>query len=95
MPRIDAVIISDGVLDKLGWKHNVTFEEVEDACYAEPPTLHLRRGKENSMLVFSRTRAGRYLLVVLSYLGDNTWRVRTAREMTANEKRMYQASGGR
>ena len=39
--------------------------------------------------LFSRTAAGRYVLVVLVNLGKGTWKIVTARQMTDNERRLY------
>ncbi len=36
--------------------------------------------------LFARTAAGRYLLVVLVNLGRGSWKVVTARKMTASER---------
>jgi len=57
---------------------------------------HVRRGREGLYKVFSRTVAGRYILVVLAYLGRGNWRVVTARDMTDKERRLYiSVTGGR
>jgi hypothetical protein len=47
------------------------------------------------LLVFSRTEAGRYLLVVLAGAGRGEWRLVTAREMTSMERTLYERQGGR
>jgi uncharacterized DUF497 family protein len=40
-------------------------------------------------LVYGRTEAGRYLLVVLASLGGGVVRVITARDPTERERRLY------
>lgn len=35
--RVDDLVISEAVLEKLGIKHGVTFEEVEEVCLYTPP----------------------------------------------------------
>ena len=93
MPRIEAIEIDDHVLDKIESKHGVAWHEVEEACYSEQ--RHVRRGREGLYKVFSRTEAGRYLLIVLVELGGGVWKVVTAREMTEQEQRLYRrATGG-
>ena len=92
MPRIEALEIDDHILDKIESKHRVAFHEVEEACYSED--RHIRRGRERLYKVFSRTEAGRYLLVVLVDLSGGVWKVVTAREMTQQERRLYRGIRG-
>ena len=89
MLRVDALEVSDQVLDKIEAKHGVSFDEVEDVCYAEH---QVRRGREGLYRVFGRTQAGRYLLVVLAGQGAGVWRVVTARDMTSQERRLYRGA---
>jgi len=94
MLRIESLQIDDHILDKIESKHGITFEEVEQACLSEK--RHVRRSREELYKLFSRTGAGRYILVVLVNLGRGDWKIVTAREMTDNERRLYnKATGGR
>ena len=93
MIRIDELTIADHILDKIERKHGVMWEEVEEACFSDE--RHVRRGREDSYLVFSRTAAGRYLLVVLVDAGDGLWIVATARDMEPGERALYQRARGR
>ncbi|MBI2858445.1 MAG: BrnT family toxin [Chloroflexi bacterium] len=94
MLRIESLEIDDHILDKIESKHGVTFEEVEQACLSE--RRHVRRGRDSLYKLFCQTAAGRYVLAVLVNLGDGNWRVVTAREMTASERRLYvKATGGK
>jgi len=86
--RFEALEIDDHILDKIESRHGVDFDEVLEACEARE--RHVRRAREGLYKVFSRTSAGRYLLVVLASQGPGVWRVVTAREMTLPERRMYQ-----
>jgi hypothetical protein len=43
MLRIEALQIDDHILDKIGAKHGITFEEVEEACLSEK--RHVRRSR--------------------------------------------------
>lgn len=87
MLSIRSLQIDDHILEKIESKHNVFFEEVEDACLSGE--RHVRRSREGLYRVFSQTSAGRYVLVVLVDLGDGDWKVVTAREMTDGERRLY------
>ena len=94
MLYIESLQIDDHVLDKIETKHHISFAEVEEACLFRG--RHVRRGREGLYKVFSRTVAGRYILVVLAYLGRGNWRVVTARDMTDKERRLYiSVTGGR
>jgi uncharacterized DUF497 family protein len=89
---IEALEIEDHILDKIEAKHSVSLEEVEEACLSDE--AHVRRGREGLYKVFSRSTAGRYLLVVLADHGGGVWRVVTAREMTRTERTLYQRQRG-
>ena len=93
MLRIESLEIDDHVLDKIESKHGIAFREVEEACLSEK--RHVRRSMGGLHKLFSQTVAGRYVLVVLAKLGRGDWKVVTAREMTDNERRLYnKAIGG-
>lgn len=90
--HFEALEIDDHILDKIETLHGVTYSEVHDACVSDE--RHVRRGREGLYKVFSRTMAGRFLLVVLANHGRGIWRVVTAREMTRTERHLYRASQG-
>ena len=92
MPNIEAIEIDDAILDKIESKHGVTLEEAEEACFSEE--WHVRRGREGLYKVFSRTDAGRYLLVVLVDRGHGVWKIVTARQMSIQEQRLYRRTVG-
>ncbi len=92
MLRIEALEIDQAVLDKIESKHGVDLDAAEEACYSNG--RHVRRGREGLYKLFSRTEAGRYLLVVLADRGRGVFRIVTAREMTESEKRLYQRQTG-
>ena len=87
MLRIESLEIDDQILDKIESKHSVSLEEVEQACLSEK--RHVRRGREGLYKLFGQTAAGRYVLVVLAYLGKGAWKIVTSRQMTDNERRLY------
>jgi uncharacterized DUF497 family protein len=85
--RIEALEIDDHILDKIESKHGLSYRELEEACYAD--VLHVRRTREELYKLFSRTLAGRYILVVLVNHGKGVWKIVTARDMTENERRLF------
>ena len=94
MLHIEALEIDDHILEKIESRHGVSFAEVEESCASD--RRHVRKGREGLYKVFSQSVAGRYVLVVLVNLAGGNWKIVTAREMTANERRLYsKAMGGR
>jgi len=87
MLRIESLEVDDHILEKIERKHDVKFEEVEEACLSEQ--RHVRRGREGFYKVFGQTVSGRYVLAVLVDKGGGDWKVATARQMTNTEKRLY------
>ena len=86
--RVEELVISEAIAEKLAVKHGVTLEEVEEACLYRPAHEQVwRREKGGTMRLFAQTFGGRYLFVVLSDQGDGLWRVVTARDMTDSERR--------
>jgi uncharacterized DUF497 family protein len=77
---------SPEIISKLRAKHQVDLAEVQDVFGADP---WIRRGPGDRYIVYGRTSAGRYLLVVVRDLGRGLCEIRTARDMTATEKRSY------
>lgn len=92
MLRIRALAIDDHILEKIEFRHSVTFVEVEEACLTAE--RHVRRGREGLYKVFSKTGAGRYVLVVLADQGRGVWKVVTARQMTVQEQQLYRRVRG-
>lgn len=68
-------------------RHRVTPNDAEGACRGDAVVL---RGREGRYLVYGRTSAGRYLLVVVRSYAQGVARIITARDMTENERRFYQ-----
>ncbi len=67
--------------------HSVTLDEVREAILEHP--YWMTAGKNDTPLVYGRTYAGRYLLVVAVDDHGEAFVV-TAREMTPNEKKTFQ-----
>ena len=94
MLYIESLEIDDHILEKIESKHSISFTEVEESCLSD--RRHVRRGREGLYKVFSQTASGRYILVVLVSLSKGSWKIVTAREMTASERRLYSKTiGGR
>jgi len=93
MLYIESLEIDDHILEKIESKHGVSLTEAEEACLSDGK--HVRKSREGLYKFFGRTAAGRYLLIVLVNQGQGNWKIVTAREMTNNEKRLYnKATGG-
>ncbi len=92
MLYIESLEIDDHILDKIESKHSIIFSEVEEACLSD--RRHVRKGKEGLYKLFSQTDAGRYILVVLIKLGNGSWKIVTAREMTDSERQLYRKTTG-
>jgi hypothetical protein len=67
-------------------QHDVTLDEVREAILERP--YWAAPGRNDTTLVYGRTYAGRYLLVVAIDEGDGAFIV-TARDMTEGEKRTF------
>ncbi len=79
--------------EKIERKHGVSFDEAEDAVLSS--RRHVRRDRDGLYKVFSRTAAGRYLLVVLADRSNGEAEIVTAREMEPSERRLYQGVRGK
>jgi len=92
MIRIREIHVSAFVEAHIWTKHHVTPEEVEEACFSDPLVI---RGRDKSYAVYGQTDAGRYLLVFLYPQGQGVFRLASARDMEARERRRYQRDKGR
>jgi hypothetical protein len=66
--------------------HKVTLDEVREAILERP--YWSAPGRDSSTLIYGRTHAGRYLLVV-AIVEDEEAFVVTARDMTDSEKKTF------
>lgn len=80
-----AVRESDWSADHIA-AHGVTLDEVREAILERP--YWTVPGRDGSTLVYGRTHAGRYLLVVAIAAGEEAF-VITARDMTEAEKKTF------
>lgn len=76
-------------------RHSIVPEDVEEALFGDRGGLLERVGpaernaEETIYRYFGRTEAGRYLFVVLLYLGRGLAMPVTARDMTKTERRRF------
>lgn len=82
--RIEELVWNEDTILHIA-EHNVTPEEVEEACDNRPFIL---KGRGGLHLFYSQTNAGRYLLVVARYKGRGIIQIITARDMTESEKKL-------
>ncbi len=68
-------------------RHAVIPEEAEELCFSG--SSHIEKASGGLYYITGQTEAGRYLLVVVKYVGRGTGRVITARDMDEKEKRRY------
>ncbi|MBI5652108.1 MAG: BrnT family toxin [Chloroflexi bacterium] len=68
--------------------HHVEQDEVEDIAFGKH--LARRAREENRYLLFGQTAEGRYLWIVIDHEGERFFYVVTARDMTPDERRLYQ-----
>ena len=68
-------------------KHQVTPKEVEESCFGHPIILR-GRGKQIYQ-VMGQTQAGRYLFIIVRFLGEGKARLITARDMNHAERKWY------
>lgn len=94
MPRIRDLYWRPDRIEHIA-QHSVTPEEAEEAVFGDAGGLLLRVGPaernpdETVYRYFGRTEAGRYLLVVLLYLGEGVAMPVTARDVTPSERRRF------
>jgi uncharacterized DUF497 family protein len=73
-------------------RHQVTREEVEEACHGKHVARQTHHGR---LLLIGATRAGRMIAVVLDPEGEDVHYPVTARSASRKERRRYeQAEGG-
>ena len=90
--KIEGVIWSRDVVDKLAFKHQVETDEVEEVLSGKPKFRFVEKGDregENVYLVLGQTEAGRYLAVLFIYKRTKEALILSARDMAKKEKRLY------
>jgi uncharacterized protein len=72
-------------------RHDVTPDEVEEACHGDPVVLESYGGR---LVLVGPTMAGKLLAAVFAPEGEDTYYVVTARSASRKERRYYQAQKG-
>lgn len=68
-------------------RHKVLPEEVEEVCFSSIPQIEIGRG--GLYYITGQTGSGRYLFIVVRYLGRGRAKVITARDMDDREKSRF------
>jgi hypothetical protein len=87
------LILTDHVIDKLIWKHNISELEVRQAFNNRPKIRFIEKGKvkgEHLYVASGKTDAGRYLLVFFIMKKNKQALILTVRDMTGKERRRYE-----
>ncbi len=73
-------------------RHNVSPNEVEEACYNDP---FVTRARNNTLRIIGQTDSGRFLTIFLAPRSEGRYFAITARNTTKAERRRYhQEKGG-
>ena len=87
--RIHEFVWPEDRIDHIA-RHDVTPEEVEEACFRRPLVQRAKSEGENPVYyVLGQTHAGRYLFAVVIGFPDGKGYPVTARTMTEKEGRRY------
>lgn len=90
--RIDGTIWLRDIIDKLGFKHHVTVDEVEEVLEGHPKFRFVEKGErkgEDVYMVLGKTEAGRYLAVLFILKATNEALILSARDMASKERKYY------
>ncbi|MCK4423456.1 MAG: BrnT family toxin [Candidatus Omnitrophica bacterium] len=68
-------------------RHEVSPEEAEEVCFSR--SYYIETGRDKYYYITGQTESGRYLFLVIKYLGRRKARVVTARDMDKKEKSRY------
>ena len=90
--RINRVIVSPEVAEKIERKHNVQDWEAQEIFFNEDAFLYTRRSQRvrGRYLAYGRTYTGRYFAVAYVHQRSGVAKVVSARDMTSQERRQYE-----
>jgi uncharacterized protein len=91
--KIKELIWFDDIIEKLIRKHNVNQNEVREVLTRKPHFRFIEKGHrsgENVYAAMGQTNGGRYLIVFFVYKTDKRALILSARDMTKNERRLYE-----
>lgn len=72
-------------------RHNISYEEVEEICFNDDINPRIERGREDRYYILGQTFSGRYIFVVIKYLGKGKARPITARDMNNSERKRFES----
>ena len=72
-------------------RHNISYEEVEEVCFNDDINPRIEKGREDRYYILGQTFAGRYIFVVIKYLGKGKARPITARDMNNSERKRFES----
>ena len=90
--RIEYLYWKDHIVEKIIERHGVTPDEVEEVIYDGDPEI--RKSGKIRYLIWGKSRAGRYLFIVLEEESQGVFVPLTARDMTESEKRAFRKRQG-
>jgi len=93
--QIHGIIWLEEIVEKLEQKHFVSQYEVVELFSMSPHYRYVEKGhhaNENVYSALGRTESGRYLIAFFVLKSNKKALVISARDMTVNERRRYEAS---
>ncbi len=90
--KINRVIVPPNIAQKIKVKHNVNDWEAEEIFFNPEANLRIRKSKgrhKRRYVAYGRTYSGRYLFVAYKLHTGTIAEVRTARDMTDTERKLY------
>jgi len=93
--KISGIIWLEAIVEKLEQKHSVFQQEVVELFALSPHYRFVEKGhqvNENLYAALGRTESGRYLIVFFVLKSNRKALVISARDITANERKRYEAS---
>ena len=90
--QINRVIVPPDIAQKIKAKHNVNDWEAEEIFFNAEANLRIRKSKgrhKRRYVAYGRTYDGRYLFVAYKLHPGGIAEVRSARNMTDSERKLY------
>ncbi|MFQ6039895.1 MAG: BrnT family toxin [Candidatus Poribacteria bacterium] len=88
--QINRVVVPPDIVQKIKVKHGVNSWEAEEIFFNPDANLRIRRAQGKRYTALGRTYSGRYLFAVYRLRGKGIAEIRTARDMTQRERRLYE-----
>lgn len=91
--KINGLIWTDKIIEKIIIKHHVDRKEVHEVFNNNPYFRFIEKGyrlNENVYAVMGITESGRYLIIFFIYKTNKKALILSAREMTKSERKKYE-----